>query len=408
MKIIIKALIVIFITLALAEGGLRFVEAISPQFAPGNESGKGHKALALKIFVQSRINKLWMRSAEERKTILEPPFQVFVNKNFQDQERMDFIFKHSPLPPNMNVTAENFLRLNDLPVNETFTATINSLSFRDPERTIKKPKGTFRIIVLGSYPAFGHAVNDHETYSYILEKALNEKFKGKIKFEVWNGGRQGGTSIMGYSRLINEVQRYNPDLVLWDYGWIELYLSRDRVRHNDKYTVIKQYGSLETKFLDFCIRSPLSIFKLCQVSVQKATKISYSDAISGWRESMNLVMDWSVKNKIPVVYLRHEGVTIPAREYEAFHNPDKNFHYVDTSPSLIGPATNEEIQEFWSRKNWISELNFDREKAMKYEPKLIFFGDAIQYNKLAYKRIGIFLSDILTEKDLLRRKDILR
>lgn len=89
MKTIIKILIVILITLSFAELSLRIVESYTPKYAPGNESGGGIRAKALTSFLQAKIYKLWDRKPEERTTILEPPFQVFVNKNFEDKERMD-------------------------------------------------------------------------------------------------------------------------------------------------------------------------------------------------------------------------------------------------------------------------------------------------------------------------------
>jgi hypothetical protein len=391
MKTLLKILASIILVLVMAEIGLRIVEKMTPATYIGNESGKGYKAKVITMFLQEKINKLWARSPVERNTILEPPFQVFINKNFQNKERMDFIFKHAALPPNMHVTAENFLRLNKSAHNQTYTATTNSLSFRGIERTVAKPKKTFRIVLLGSYPAFGHGANDDETYAHIIEQ--NFKNAGK-KVEVWNGGRQGGTSIMGYARLMREVENYKPDLVLWDYGWIELYLGQDRVRGNPKFEEIRKDSELKKMFFRFCLRTPVvSSLKLCSMSVKKLTKVSYTDALDGWKESMNLVREWSVSHKVPVMFLRHRGVTIPKDEYEAFHSPEKNFLFVDTSPSLNNPPTTAEIDDFWSRENWLSEVGFTREEVMKNEPDMVFFGDGIQYNKLGYSRIGNFLHE---------------
>jgi hypothetical protein len=132
------------------------------------------------------------------------------------------------------------------------------------------------------------------------------------------------------------------------------------------------------------------------------TKISYSDAIAGWQESMNLVMGWAKEKNIPVYFLRHKGVTIPPKEYEVFHHPENNFHYIDTSASVLTPPTPEEISDFWSRPNWLTELGFVKEQVMKDEPNLVLYGDAIQYNKHAYKRIGLFLSGVISERGIIR------
>lgn len=396
MKTFLKFFLPLLFILVLVESGLHLVEAFTPSYYIGNESGKGFKARAINMFLQEQINRLWIRTPEERKTILEPPFQVFINKNFEDQERMDFIFKHSALPPLMNVTAPNFLRLNQGKETFTFTATTNSLSFRGGERDLKKTNETFRIILLGSYPAFGHGADDAETYASIIEKNFRDSGTAK-KVEVWNGGRQGGTSIMGYARLLREIERYSPDLILWDYGWIELYLANDRVRNNPRYATIRNDTTFDKMVFNICLKTILGSLKICTFSVRKLTKVSYSDAISGWKESMTRVREWASSKNLPVIFVRHMGVTIAADEYEAFHAPEKKFIFADTSPSVKTMPSNEEVEDFWSRDNWLSELGFSREEVMAQEPQMVFFGDAIQYNKHGYKRIGDYLYEIIRQ-----------
>lgn len=395
MKIILKIVLSLILVILLTETGIRISEKFSYAYFIGNESGTGFKAKVVNKFLYERINTIWSRKQEDRKTFLEPPFPVFVNKGFENKERIDFIFQRSALPKNVNVTAENFLRLNKSEKKFTYQVTTNSLGFRGRERSIEKPKNTFRIIVLGSYPAFGHGANDDETYPHLLEKALQEN--SHMNVEVWNGGMQGGTVIMGYARLINEVERYQPDLVIWDYGWIELYLTRDKV-HHPTHSAMKAHTPVERKILQICLGTFMSSFKLCQLSARKILKVNYNDAIAGWRESMHLLKKWSQKNDVPVAFLRHRGVTIPESEYEAFHDSSSDFVYVDTSQSLRRYPTKEEIEEFWSQENWLSEVGFGKDEVMAQEPDLIFFGDGLQYNKLGYKRIGDQLNEIIQSK----------
>ncbi len=192
MKLTIRLLLffaIILFPFIATELGLRFMDIVDFQMAPGNESGVGYQAKAMKKFVQLKINRLWMRTSDQRASMFEPPFPVFVNVDFHSSERIGLIAERSPLPPNLNITTENFLRLNPKSQNETFTVSTNSFGFRGHERNLEKSKNTFRIILLGSYPAFGHAVNDDQTYASILENELNRYFKGKKKFEVWNGGK---------------------------------------------------------------------------------------------------------------------------------------------------------------------------------------------------------------------------
>ncbi len=74
---------------------------------------------------------------------------------------------------------------------KTFIKT-NSEGFRDSEHNLKKPKGVFRIIVLGDSFTYGLGVEAEETYSKILEKILNEaSVRRDIRYEVFNMGIAG-------------------------------------------------------------------------------------------------------------------------------------------------------------------------------------------------------------------------
>lgn len=399
MKFFFKILIALFITLAFSEGSLRLVDHYAHKYAPGNESGVGLQAMAMKTFVQEKINSLWTREREARKSLFEPPFDVFVNKDFKNADRLHFIAKYSSLPKNINVTVENFLRLNNLKENETFTVTSNSRGYRGQERPLEKPKDTYRIMLLGSYPAFGHAVNDNETYASVMEEILNKHYKGKKKFEIWNGGKQGATSIMGYSKLKEEVLNFSPDLIIWDFGWIELYLGRDMVKQDGKRVELKNISWAQRRVINMCLTSWMKPLALCRFTLNKMTKVSYSDAIDGWKESMTLLSEWARANKLPVVFLRHKGVTIPLDEYQRFNNPEQRFYFVDTSDSLKASPTEEEKKIFWGKVNWVSELNYTQKDVESSNEQLIFLGDAIQYNKIGYKRIGEYLADYFIKRD---------
>ncbi|HOX23478.1 MAG TPA: hypothetical protein PLL10_08445, partial [Elusimicrobiales bacterium] len=63
---------------------------------------------------------------------------------------------------------------------------VNSLGFRGPERSAKKPDGMKRIVCLGGSSVYGWGVGDTETFPFYLEETLNRYYKGR--FEVWNGG----------------------------------------------------------------------------------------------------------------------------------------------------------------------------------------------------------------------------
>ena len=75
------------------------------------------------------------------------------------------------------------------------TVTVNSLGLRDPERSVKKAPGVFRIIILGSSTTYGAAVNDNETFPLYTEEILNEHAPAGRRYEVWNAGVSAYTPI---------------------------------------------------------------------------------------------------------------------------------------------------------------------------------------------------------------------
>jgi len=96
---------------------------------------------------------------------------------------------------------------------------INSLGFRGNKFTIKKPKNTYRIFILGGSTTFGSNVENNETYPFILEKLLNLSVADKnYRFEVINAGVPGYISQHHLIRCQDEFDRYAPDMYLYMLG----------------------------------------------------------------------------------------------------------------------------------------------------------------------------------------------
>jgi hypothetical protein len=93
------------------------------------------------------------------------------------------------------------------------TVTVNSLGYRDKERSARKPPGTFRIVCLGGSNTFGAVVNDDETYPAQLEKELNRGRPGK--FEVWNAGVDAYTLLQNVADAKKIAEGYSPDLMIF-------------------------------------------------------------------------------------------------------------------------------------------------------------------------------------------------
>lgn len=123
------------------------------------------------------------------------------------------------LPPNGHWSAVDFLLPEEMREASRFEVQSDSLGFRGAE---KKPTAKhYRILVLGSYQAFGHGVNDDEAYGALLETKLRDSAKlrklGKHPL-VWNGGMQSASLDRGLKVLESKLDQLKPNLVILDYG----------------------------------------------------------------------------------------------------------------------------------------------------------------------------------------------
>ena len=94
-----------------------------------------------------------------------------------------------------------------------FKVTVNSLGFRGPERSVKKPPGVFRIVCVGGSNVYGAGLNDDKTWPAQLESQLNARSSGK--YEVWNLGVSGYNNIQMVAVSEKAMERYDPDLIIF-------------------------------------------------------------------------------------------------------------------------------------------------------------------------------------------------
>jgi hypothetical protein len=92
----------------------------------------------------------------------------------------------------------------------TVEVAVNAAGMRDPERTIAKPPGVFRILAVGDSFVEGYTVPIESTVSQRLERLLG----APCAVEVLNGGTQGYSTDQEYLFYVDDGQRYAPDIVL--------------------------------------------------------------------------------------------------------------------------------------------------------------------------------------------------
>lgn len=80
-----------------------------------------------------------------------------------------------------------------------------------------KPPGQTRILFLGDSCTFGYGVAQNETFVELAEALLRERSGGSV--ECLNAGVPGYTLFQGYRYLVTAGLRYQPDLVVLNFGW---------------------------------------------------------------------------------------------------------------------------------------------------------------------------------------------
>jgi len=93
--------------------------------------------------------------------------------------------------------------------------TVNSQGLRDRERSIEKPPGTYRILVLGDSYVEALQVDIEKTFWRLLEKRLQEcKFRPAKNIDVINLGVSGFGTGQALRALQTRGLAYAPDLVI--------------------------------------------------------------------------------------------------------------------------------------------------------------------------------------------------
>lgn len=92
----------------------------------------------------------------------------------------------------------------------------NNFGFRDEDIVIPKPPDVYRIVCIGGSTTI-EGPAEQNTYPNLLEKYLNEQYKGPHRIEVINAGVPGITANKLWFRLPDFVLM-QPDLVLYSEG----------------------------------------------------------------------------------------------------------------------------------------------------------------------------------------------
>jgi len=93
---------------------------------------------------------------------------------------------------------------------------VNSLGFRGPEFSARKPAGVYRIFALGGSTTFGYPESipaTEDTYPFKLQARLQAR-GGTVAVEVINAGVVGYTLRTSLVNFVTRLQWYDPDLIV--------------------------------------------------------------------------------------------------------------------------------------------------------------------------------------------------
>lgn len=195
----------------------------------------------------------------------------------------------------------------------------DSLGLRDVERSLEKPAGTERIVVLGDSITFGWGVPFESTFCHLLEKSLNANppVPGRT-FEVVNTGVGNSNTAMEVAYLKEEGWKLQPDLIL--VGWF-INDAEPTPKPSENWFAYHSYAFV---WLDSAIDGVMRNTKARQ-SYTDYYRGLYDDAQPGWpkcRRAFAELAAFCEKHKVPCrILLIPELHTIgPGYEFKDIHD----------------------------------------------------------------------------------------
>ncbi len=337
-----------------------------------------------------RLRLQWL--ADGQTNPIMPPFPVYSNRGFDDAARMTTIAGHARAAPPGRWSAPDFLQSPARAEASRFTATINSLGFRDPERSAAKKPGTVRVLCLGAYQTFGHGVDDGETYPRRLEALLNRG--GGRRYEVWNGGRQAATAIVGLARLRSEGFALKPDLVVLEYGFVDGSVVGD----DTMVTVMRlPRDSAVSRAARRGLRRVLSVVMgrsyVVNALIYGFWASTRADNVARWRDVMAETIREIRARGIPVVLLADARQTMSAEAYAALAGGDPGVRYLSVQDVLSSPPPTEQEKAAFDRSdNWTTEFGPSKRGLPSFYPDMI---NIWHPNGMGYARLARALTPIV-------------
>jgi hypothetical protein len=221
-----------------------------------------------------------------------------------------------------NVGALNQPGYSDIFSSEGFSHfSINSEGWRDIDRAIKKPEGTYRIAIVGDSYIEALQVERESMITSILENILSSK-SSSHSYEVIPFGMSGADAAVALQVLRHKVMKFSPDLVI--YAFLDGNDLRDSVRELQNIPFKPYYTfdgkgelRLDASFAEYILRTKRGISRKFHVFARAKSKL-YS---------------YSVYRIFPQIKL---WLYKPKKDLAPFKNKEKLAKLVKAKPALSG------------------------------------------------------------------------
>ena len=145
--------------------------------------------------------------------IIFAPAELFLRNKYKNYESNTYTY-----------TIDNFNPFLQSQIAKQENLTVNSLGFRGEEISAKKPKNTFRIVILGGSTVLNREVPFEQNAARLLEKKLRKQYPDK-KIEIINAGKDYYTSEHSLIQYMFKISDLNPDLVIMWQGVNDMLMS---------------------------------------------------------------------------------------------------------------------------------------------------------------------------------------
>lgn len=151
--------------------------------------------------------------------VISVAFEAYLRNKFHNTETNQYKY-----------TIENYHPFLQFKISSNYTTNVNNYGFRGENINLNKPKGTYRIFLLGGSTVLNRNIEYKKTFGHILEKLLENTNSKKI--EVINAGVDGYTTEHSIIQYLFYVKKFDPDLIIMWHGINDWYYGCDQQKYS--------------------------------------------------------------------------------------------------------------------------------------------------------------------------------